>query len=299
MVEKSDFVHNLSKEKKLIDLLGYHLLGPDNSNRWIITDKQDTPVGFIQYKKQHNKKKRRGLDAVFGYNTIIDSDEIYYNETRNLSSVDEDENDYAFNYSFDIKRDNVDKDSLTLSIGKNSAITLWSRKYGFIDFSINKNKVFLNFKRKNDKLNIGETIRYDGYSNENISPLKKYFYQVRYCDKSIPLTNDTKNVSILDIEGSMIEHPGEKPVIDLTERTWKNMAMTYERRTTVDGTIEDMIIIHEMGIDAVKYFTEIIRDILPFSENIFSAIFECVTPSDEVSLFFPEYFDGEKKNTKR
>ncbi len=31
--------HDIEHERKLIDALGYNLIGPDNYNKWLITDK--------------------------------------------------------------------------------------------------------------------------------------------------------------------------------------------------------------------------------------------------------------------
>ena len=51
--------HNLEEEKRLIELLGYSLLGPDGSNRWIILDENQNQVGHIQYKKMYNGNSKK------------------------------------------------------------------------------------------------------------------------------------------------------------------------------------------------------------------------------------------------
>lgn len=50
----NEIQHNINYEKKLIEMLGYNLVGPDNSNRWLIRDDNGEQVGFIQYKKIFN-----------------------------------------------------------------------------------------------------------------------------------------------------------------------------------------------------------------------------------------------------
>ena len=49
-------INNVEHEKKLLELLGYNLIGPDKSNRWLVVDENSSQVGFIQYKKLFNKK---------------------------------------------------------------------------------------------------------------------------------------------------------------------------------------------------------------------------------------------------
>ena len=60
--------HNIEREKRLIGLLGYSLVGPDSSDHWLIVDENQNQVGYIQYKKFHNinsNKKYSKLYKIF------------------------------------------------------------------------------------------------------------------------------------------------------------------------------------------------------------------------------------------
>ena len=59
--------HNLEKEIRLVELLGYNIVGPDGSNRWLIVDEEQNKVGYIQYKKLYNGNPKKGYTTVFGY----------------------------------------------------------------------------------------------------------------------------------------------------------------------------------------------------------------------------------------
>ena len=68
-----DIKHNLEYEKRLIELLGYSIIGQKGVNHWYILDENKNHVGFIQYKKLHNANKKKGYEKTFGYHTVIDS----------------------------------------------------------------------------------------------------------------------------------------------------------------------------------------------------------------------------------
>ena len=95
--------HNLGKEKRLIELLGYSLVGPNGSNRWFIMDENKNQVGYIQYKKTRNGNVKKGHPKIFGYETEINSPTIYCKFTRELKGKELYSfcsNDY--HYSFEI-----------------------------------------------------------------------------------------------------------------------------------------------------------------------------------------------------
>lgn len=48
--------HDIEHERKLIEMLGFDLIGPDKYNHWNIK-KNDEVVGYIQYKKYLRKTK--------------------------------------------------------------------------------------------------------------------------------------------------------------------------------------------------------------------------------------------------
>ena len=101
--------YDFETEKKLIELFGYNLLEPDNSNRMLIVDKDDNQVGFIQYKKLFKKNIKKNLPATYGYNFVIDSPTISCNIYRKNIDKIEESSDNNFTYEFQIKRENDER----------------------------------------------------------------------------------------------------------------------------------------------------------------------------------------------
>ena len=125
---------NIESEKKFIEFLGYSVIGPNKSNRWVILDKEENEVGFIQYKKLH--KKSRKNETIFGYVMNINSELLTFSKTRH-------EEVSSNHFEFDYNDNHID-----INMGENTSLMIWSKEYGFIDFSLNEKKLFLNFKSK-------------------------------------------------------------------------------------------------------------------------------------------------------
>lgn len=146
-----EFILNIESEEKLIKMLGYNLIGPDNSNRWIITDKDHENVGFIQYKKLHKKNSSKGLEAIYDYHTEINSKDIYFSKTRKETDTD-------FKYEFSIKREDECLDSIELNLSENPKLTLCSEDYGYIGFYVDNYRLYLDFSSQTEKFYLEENI---------------------------------------------------------------------------------------------------------------------------------------------
>ena len=275
-----EFIHNIESEEKLIKILGYNLIGPDNSNRWIITDKDHENVGFIQYKKLHKKNSSKGLEAIYGYHTEINSKDIYFSKTRKETDTD-------FKYEFSIKREDECFDSIELNISENPKLTLWSEDYGYIGFYIDNYRLYLDFSSQTEKFYLEENILV-GLSSSN----KTYQYSLGYGNKTSSKTNT------LSIEFKEIINCGDgKNRLEVKQKEWKNGTFIKEYSSTVDGTIEDAIINHEMGLDAFSHFRYIINEALPFEEEVLSVMLEKRGLEEkEFSLFAPDLKSTSKKH---
>ena len=58
-MEKNNDLDTIKSEQKLLDLLGYTAIGPDNQNRYLIFDEKGQEVGFIQRKRIHKRKEKK------------------------------------------------------------------------------------------------------------------------------------------------------------------------------------------------------------------------------------------------
>lgn len=138
--------HNIENEKRLIELLGYSLIGPNGSNRWLIIDENQNEVGYIQYKKLINGNAKKGYNKIFGYETFIDNQSISCDFSRKI-------NDKNGNYKFYIKRDNQKPDYVEMNIGEYPSLNIWSEENSIISFYIDYRGLYLRFKSKTDNFN--------------------------------------------------------------------------------------------------------------------------------------------------
>lgn len=282
--------HNLEKEKRLIELLGYSLVGPNGSSRWFILDKNQNQVGYIQFKKLHKGNSKKEHSKIFGYQTYINSSNIAYKFTREL-------NDKRGNiidsrdggYSFDIKRDNQEIDHVEMNMGEFPSLTVWSEKYGYIDFKFDFQGLYLNFKSKTDNFNIEEVLVYKNIDNEYHNN-KEYLYQIRYCKKGLELVDyKPKGSTIREISGTHYYYDDEKQ-LRIAEKTWVGGYLRTNRKGVVEGTVEEMASKHQMGIDCFNHFRFLINQIIPFDEDVISAMFnDDIIKQGNLSMFFPDY----------
>ena len=280
--------HNLEKEEKLINLLGYNLVGPNNSNRWLILDKNQKQVGYIQYKKTYHENKKAGFMKAFGYHTKIDSPDITYEYTRAIvDKYGNILNNKNYNYSFDIKRNNQDSDHVELSIGENPSITIWSSKYGFIDFKTNYKGLYLNYKSQTDNFNIEEILAYKNIDDE-YHDNKEYTYQIKYCKKPLTLS-DYNNKGITTREISGIQNYNNENQLKICEKTWLHSKLRNKKEYIVEGNVEEMALKHQMGIDCFNHFKYLINQIIPFQEEVVSSLItKDIINQQNLSMFFSE-----------
>ena len=272
--------HNIENEKRLIELLGYSLIGPDGSNRWLIIDENQNKVGYIQYKKLYNGNVKKGYNKIFGYETLIDSRSIEWNFQRKI-------NDKNGNYKFYIKRDNQEPDYVEMNIGEYHSLKIWSKDNGFISFYIDYRGLYLNYKSKTDKFNIEEVLKYKNIDDEYHN--KEYLYQIRYNKKDHKLSGSNSKITVQrEISGTQNFY--DKNQLKISTRTWVGRKLRTNRDRVVEGTIEEMATKHQMGIDCFSHFRFLINQIIPFNEDVISVIInDDRIKESNLSIFFPDY----------
>lgn len=284
-------IHDIESEIKLVSMLGYNLIGPDNSNRWLIVDENNNQVGFIQYKKLFNENVKKGYSKTYGYQIELESKDINYKATRKIQNGSEKIGfDSRFNYELDIKRENGNIDHIDINVGDYPSLTLWSKEYGFMNFKVDYEGLYLNFKSKTENFNTEEVLVYKNDGEKVSNHAKEYSYQLRYCDKSIELNDENlKGIKIREITGTSTPYQQNYNEMKLVENTWINGKLRINRENIVVGTVEEMVVKHGMGIDAFKHFRFLINQILPFKQEVISAMLEnYLCKREELSLFVPE-----------
>lgn len=284
--------HNIKSEEKLIELLGYSLIGPDNCNRWLIVDEKNNSIGFIQYKKVVNKDSKKNLCAIFGYHMEIDSKNIHYNSTRKLNNRNEKSfHDSSFSYEFEIKREDGNLDHIAIDMGRNPSLNLWSKEYGFINFKIDYESLFLNFKSKTQNFNIEETIVVKPKSYHNL-----YEYSLSYCDKNEDINSKEGETLSIDFIGSY-DYICDKEKLKVNQKMWKKGNFVNETTSTVDGNINDAILMHEMGINSFNHFRYLINQILPFKKEVISEMLEIRKLKELEYRLFIDDLNNNKQST--
>ena len=294
--------HDIESEIKLVSMLGYNLIGPNNSNRWLIVDENNNQVGFIQYKKLFSGNIKKGYSKTYGYQIEIKSKDINYKATRKIQNGSEKiGSDSRFNYKLDIKRENGDIDYIDINVGNYPRLTLWSKEYGFMDFKIDYEGLYLNYKSKTENFNVEEVLIYktDGEKVSNHS--KVYSYQLSYSDKCIELNDENlKVIKVREITGTSTPHQQNYNEMKLVENTWINGKLRTNKENIVVGNVEEMVVKHKMGIDAFKHFRFLINQILPFKQEVISAMLEnYLCKREELSLFVPELGKVTEKLTRK
>lgn len=281
--------HNLEKEKKLIELLGYSLVGPNGSNRWFILDENQNKVGYIQYKKIYNGNSKKGYSKILGYQMVIDSPKVSCDFLRPVNDKFGKTIDGPnFGYTIEIKKDNQENDVVHINFGDYPSLTVWSKKYGFIEFMINYNGLYLNYKTKTDKFNIEEVLIYKNPDNDCRED-KKYVYQIGYCKSNLELSYyNHKGRTTREISGT--EHYENRNKLMVSERTFVSGKLRTKRDSIVDGTVEEMAAMNQMGIDCFDHFRFLVNQIVPFNKDVISELVSGdMIEEKNLSVFFPDY----------
>ncbi len=173
-------IHTLCCEEKLVSMLGYHIVGPDGSNRYQILDEKEVQVGFIQYKKLFKKNNKKGTPPVFGYHMEIESDTVSYKGTREVNSKQNEIKESRYFYEFDMKREEeIDHIALDMSAAPYYPyFNLWSKTYGYMSFGIDYEKMHLNFKSKTEHFYTEETL-----TVKLARERREYEYTLAYCNR--------------------------------------------------------------------------------------------------------------------
>ena len=277
---------HIAREKKLIDLLGYSLFGPNNSNRWIILDDNNNEVGYIQYKKIYKGNKKKNLSPKYAYFTLIDSSTVKY------SYVQKSDGQPSTSYELDIKKDNDNIDHVEFDLDSefSNSLTIWSTEYGYMSFRIAYNGLYFEFRSKTDNFNTRETVIYN--SPESDSSRKEYTYQISFCDKDKYVDSENqKGIKSYMIGGINESYGAEPNTLEIVELKFVDGKEKVNKHYKVEGTVEEMAIKHKMGINAFNHFRYILDKILPFKEDVISIILD---GKDEYSLFNEETNDKPK-----
>ena len=272
----------IKQEIAFLELFGYSYTKQKNDYRWIIGDENHNEIGSIQLEKRKNEVTK---EDEYLFHTIIDSSLISCDFSRNIAS----ENDYG-NYIFKVKRQDEKEDEVTLRLGKYSRLYLDSEEYGPLQFNVFYKGIHLDFYSKTDNHLFHEILTY--YNDpEN----QEYSYEIRYCDKDNNASNEKDNSIIISgLYTNKMNNPNE---ILLKEEEIREGKVAKQKEEIVNGTIEELAKRHGMGINSVKRFQNLIKDIVPMKKDLITTMLSKET-IEELKLlpFFPNQEKQKKKS---
>lgn len=240
----------LEKEIEFINLFGYKVQGPDNSNRYLVVDKKGKSVGFIQRKKLHKKNVKKDKPAVYGYVIKIDSQKFKYGKTINLSR------EYDVNYSFDIISGKLGENHIELTMSDWSSMTIWGGKFGFISLKISSTQFFVDFRSELENYKVNEVIliRDLNYDTE-------YGYDISYRKKEELDPNKYNTLNLIIYQ----RYDGD---LEVRQKYWNNHVLKRQFISRISSTIGEVVDKQELGTNALYHLKYILSQIIPTEENI-------------------------------
>lgn len=277
--------NDLKFETIFLELLGFKITEPNNSNRCMILDENDLEVGFIQKKKIYGGRKKYNKAKEFGYCMEINTEQIFCRHSRRITAEDP----LCVEFNTTLKREDGTEDGLSVCIAFDDSVsfTIHSDLYGFSNFSLSSEKLFFNYKSKTENYQIEETVSLTDEKNE-----KKYFYTLNYCDKDADFQNYTDVVSC-QFEVRCDRDSQQKTIINRLFDKGKNVET---ERYEVEAELGEIVALHELGIESLNHYRYLLTEILPFNQEFFYRFINIYGSKNKViSLFLP---DMKKRNLK-
>lgn len=288
--------HDLTYEKRILDLLGYSIDEKCINNKWTIRDENGNKIGYTEYLVTPKENDDLGLKLFISgdihdpnngpyYHTVIDSDTISYNASRNVEGKA---------YHFDIK--NVGDLHLSLVPVTPSGLDifmmfeLYSEKYGNIFLNLFKTKTAyavistcqssLNFEYvyKINGYEVSEEVDFRNAEYSNINEYKTYTFKRSY--RSL---DNTAIYHWEGIEASNSIYNKDKlcvtPIVD-----GKFGKSNYIKNKTAEDYAKE----HGRGIELFNQLRELTNKILPFKVDIFYEILKDDIKEYGLESFFEE-----------
>ena len=128
---------------------------------------------------------------------------------------------------------------------------------------------------------------YNNYTNSQ--DIKEYIYQLKYCKKGIEFS-DVRPIgrTTQEVRGYYLPNYHDENQIRVSDSTWFNGNLIESTSNVVEGTIEELVLKHQMGIDCFNHFRFLINKIIPTQKDIISSMIdEDMINKTNLSLFMP------------
>lgn len=187
---------------------------------------------------------------------------------------------HDFDYDFFVKR-NEELLRVSLALGKKSGIQIRSKEAGNLSFLIDESNMHLDFDEFGIESKINEKVDLEVKPcGKNGEYEKRYRYHVTAGKKK-------KLGSIgLELLYSFVPGAVEEGYLKQRETKFRNGHLATMITHIVKGSLQDAILEHKIGIDAMVRFRYLMSQLLPFDREILSILVEDIPSfTDELLLF--------------
>ncbi len=286
-------IFNIDKEKKLIELLGLDIVGPDENNRWTVIDKENRPVGYIQYKLVSKPKKRN--KAIFGYETKIDTDKVRYRGIKKPSILGNDWDD-VFNYELDIKNGGQNPEHLEFTLFEGFVDLSWhSKKYGLVYLTVNDRSLNFSFPINFSKDRKKEmTLSYQWSAEPQLGNPNTYTCGI----VEQTLMGECLNATCVTLEEK--SSMGEEPYVIEKKTDFKDNEFFVNKRNTIHCSLEQAVSEHyRNGIEYFGQLRDLLNRELPFENEIIESLLsEDLIEERGLGIFVPDLVDKKDLSMK-
>lgn len=264
-----DKYFDMKHEKLLLNLLNLQIFSLKD-NIFLIFDKNTNLVGYI--------KKKENLDAKnqVTYQTYIETDDIYYQNTRNLNKKLDN-----FYYKIYLKNNKM-IEHIIISLNYTRQLTLYYHEKKEKTLFLNPNALYLieNYK-END--NIIEKIIFYTLTPKFIDNKESLTYY-QYIKKETNTFENTKKSYTFEASKKNFEND----LVTIKKIKYFNGKIVDTEIFYSDDSLDKVIRNHQLGINDFFFFKESVKENLPFINNIFSYLLKGFEEKDDIlSLFLP------------
>ena len=305
-MEEKKNLDTIESEQKLLDLLGYTAVGPDNQKRYLIFDEKGQEVGFIQRKRLHKRKEKK----VIGYVMEIHSDNITCSNVRKINSMKEyDFYDTSFYYEFDIRNKNGNMDHVKLQMNDRPYLKIQSKDYKEMTFELISDKLYTCFISEKEDFKMQEilVVKSEAGSEDKVEYDCSYSYTVMVCNKDQDIDDifdklGKKSTEFEAIHRRYYYDGNNDPYVCVNVKEWENGHLTENKQYDIKKMmLPEVIEAHKSDYDPFSHFRYIVNERYPWKEELIGTMLENRgVPEKEFQLFVPDLQKtSSKKNTKK
>lgn len=304
-MKKFNDLDTIQSEQKLLDLLGYTAIGPDNQNRYLIFDEKEKEVGFIQRRRMHKRKDKK----VFGYVMEIHSDNITCSNVRKINHINNHSfYDTSFCYEFDIKNDKGNMDHIKLQMNDSPYIKIDSEDYKEMTFQLMYDKLYTCYISETDNFTMQEilVVHTEADSENRIDYDCSYSYTVIVCDKEQDIDDISdsfgkKSTEFEAIHRSYYYDGNNNPYVCVNVKEWENGNLTQNEKYDIKKMqLPEVIEAHKSEYDPFSHFRYLVNERYPWKEELIGAMLENRgVPEKEFQVFVPDLQKASPKKQRK